>query len=56
MSEMRDLLTRQKRLGDQCKTEMEILTKKFEEKSRNFKCKSEDLKEENSQLHKGYSL
>ena len=52
MAEMRDLLTRQKRLGDQCKSEIEILTKKFEEKSRNFKCKSEELTEENSELQK----
>ena len=52
MAEMRDLLTRQKRLGDQCKSEMELLTKKFEEKSKTFKCKFEEMKEENSELQK----
>ena len=33
MAEMKDILARQKRLGDQCKTEIESLTKKFEEKT-----------------------
>ena len=50
MLEMKDLLSRQKRLGDQCKSEMETLTKRFEEKSRNYKCKAEDLKDEIGEL------
>ena len=50
MMEMRDLLSRQKRLGDRCKSEMEVLTKTFEEKSRWLKGKTENLNEENEDL------
>ena len=50
MLEMRDLLSRQKRLGDRCKSEMEILTKTFEEKSRTLKGKTDDLNDENEDL------
>ena len=50
MAEMKALLSRQKQLGDQCKNEMEILTKKFEEKTLDFKSKHADLKEENQDL------
>ena len=50
MSEMRNLLSRQKQLGDQCKNEMDILTQKFEEKSINYKSKNEYFKKENEEL------
>ena len=50
MLEMRDLLSRQKRLGDRCKSEMEILTKTFEEKSRTLKGKTDNLNDENEDL------
>jgi len=50
MLEMRDLLSRQKRLGDRCKSEMEILTKTFEEKSRTLKGKTDNLNDENEEL------
>ena len=50
MLEMKDLLSRQKRLGDRCKSEMEILTKTFEEKSRTLKGKTDDLNDENEDL------
>ena len=50
MLEMKDLLSRQKRLGDRCKSEMEILTKTFEEKSRTLKGKTDNLNDENEDL------
>ena len=50
MAEMKALLSRQKQLGDQCKNEMEILTKKFEEKTLDYKSKHADLKEDNKDL------
>ena len=53
MMEMKDLLSRQKTLGDRCKSEMETLTKTFEEKSRKLKGKTEDLKDENQDLRWG---
>jgi regulator of replication initiation timing len=31
---------------------MDILKKKFEDRMQNFRCKSNDMKEENSELHK----
>ncbi len=50
ISEMKDLLGRQKKLGDQCKTEMEMLARKLEEKSKSFRSKADNLKEENAEL------
>lgn len=47
---MKNLLSQQKKLGDQCKLEMETLTRTFEEKSRNYKCNNEDLRGENVDL------
>lgn len=50
MTEMKHVLSRQKQLGDQCKVQMDLLAKKFEEKSKSFKYKTEDLKDENAEL------
>lgn len=47
---MKNLLSQQKKLGDQCKLEMETLARTFEEKSRNYKCNNEDLRGENEDL------
>lgn len=50
MSEMKNLLSRQMKLGESCKTEMEVLAKKFEDKTKEQKGRLDNLKEENTEL------